>query len=73
MLLQGTKEAIALQLQECWWRELQVWHVVQEAALQTIIKYMIEYLLQVLPGRTHPTMMMSSTGGYVLSGIKVAQ
>ena len=24
-----------------------------------------------LPGRTHPEMMMSSTGGYLLTGIKV--
>lgn len=26
---------------------------------------------QVLPGRTHPHMTMSTTGGYILSGIKV--
>ena len=73
MLLQGTKAAIALQLQESWWRELQVWHLVQDAALHGKFKYLIECLLQVLPGRTHPAMMMSSTGGYVLSGIKVVQ
>lgn len=27
---------------------------------------------QVLPGRTHPTMSTSGTGGYILSGIKTA-
>jgi tRNA (adenine-N(1)-)-methyltransferase non-catalytic subunit len=27
---------------------------------------------QVLPGRTHPTMSMHGTGGYLLSGIKVS-
>jgi tRNA (adenine-N(1)-)-methyltransferase non-catalytic subunit len=47
--LQVSKEAVALQLQESWWREYQV-----------------------LPGRTHPEMMTSGTGGYVLSGIRVS-
>lgn len=28
---------------------------------------------QVLPGRTHPTMQTSGSGGYILSGIKVLQ
>jgi hypothetical protein len=28
--------------------------------------------VQVLPGRTHPTMVMTGTGGYILSGTKVA-
>ena len=49
MCLQVSKEAVALQLQESWWREYQV-----------------------LPGRTHPEMMASGTGGYVLSGIRVS-
>lgn len=49
MCLQVSKEAVALQLQESWWREYQV-----------------------LPGRTHPEMMTSGTGGYVLSGIRVS-
>ncbi|CAL5227088.1 g9994 [Coccomyxa viridis] len=47
--LQVSKEAVALQLNESWWREYQV-----------------------LPGRTHPCMMTSGTGGYVLSGTKAA-
>ena len=49
MCLQVSKEAVALQLQESWWREYQV-----------------------LPGRTHPEMMTSGTGGYVLSGVRVS-
>lgn len=44
-----SKEAVALQLHESWWREYQV-----------------------LPGRTHPEMSTSGTGGYILSGIKVS-
>ena len=47
--VQVSKEAVALQLNESWWREYQV-----------------------LPGRTHPGMMTSGTGGYVLSGTKAA-
>ena len=47
-VLQVGKEAVALQLQESWWRQYQV-----------------------LPGRTHPQMSTSGTGGYILSGIKV--
>ncbi|KAK9916890.1 hypothetical protein WJX75_008379 [Coccomyxa subellipsoidea] len=48
LALQVSKEAVALQLQESWWREHQV-----------------------LPGRTHPEMMVSATGGYILTGYKV--
>ncbi len=46
---QTRRQAVALSLQESFWRE---W--------------------QVLPARTHPAMSMSATGGYLLSGIKVA-
>ena len=49
-LLQATKSAIAMQLQESWSRQYQV-----------------------LPGRTHPMMSTSGTGGYMLSGIKITQ
>lgn len=45
---QMAKQAVALQLQEPWWRNHQV-----------------------LPGRTHPEMVMSGTGGFLLSGIVV--
>lgn len=48
LVVQVSKEAVALQLQESWWREHQV-----------------------LPGRTHPEMMVSATGGYILTGYKV--
>lgn len=46
---QDARQAVALTLQESFWRESQV-----------------------LPGRTHPTMTMSATGGYLLSGTAVA-
>ena len=46
---QANRQAVALTLQESFWRESQV-----------------------LPGRTHPTMTMSATGGYLLSGTVVA-
>ncbi|CAL8466719.1 g6255 [Coccomyxa elongata] len=49
LALQVSKEALAVQLQESWWREHQV-----------------------LPGRTHPEMVISATGGYILTGYKVA-
>lgn len=49
MFVQVSKEALAVQLQEAWWREHQV-----------------------LPGRTHPEMVISATGGYILTGYKVA-
>ncbi|BDA40995.1 tRNA (adenine(58)-N(1))-methyltransferase non-catalytic subunit [Coccomyxa sp. Obi] len=49
LALQVSKEALAVQLQEAWWREHQV-----------------------LPGRTHPEMVISATGGYILTGYKVA-
>ena len=49
MSAQVSKEAVALQLQESFWRKHQV-----------------------LPGRTHPEMDMSGTGGYILTGIKTA-
>ena len=46
--LQVSKAAVAVQLQEPFWRAHQV-----------------------LPGRTHPEMLMSGSGGYLLSGITV--
>lgn len=49
---------------------LQVLQASKEAVMcQLTESWFREY--QVLPSRTHPTMSMSGTGGYILSGIKV--
>ncbi|CAK9866912.1 unnamed protein product [Sphagnum jensenii] len=53
-------------LAECMHR-LQAEHMA--VALQLSEPWLREY--QVLPSRTHPNMQMSSTGGYVLSGITI--
>lgn len=39
-------------------------------ALEIVEPWLREY--QILPSRTHPHMQMNATGGYVLSGIKIA-
>ncbi|MCO5559095.1 hypothetical protein L7F22_012687 [Adiantum nelumboides] len=54
-------------LAECM-HELQVSKMA--VALEIVEPWLREY--QVLPSRTHPNMQMNATGGYILTGIKIA-
>ncbi len=73
---QETRQAIQLELYDCWQREYQVTHF--KYVLASLLPWVIgllhlnfAFVLQILPHRTHPFMKMDGKGAYILSGIKV--
>ncbi len=63
--MRGVSSFLCPTVTEGWLRRYQVYRLHLSRLLT------LKLIVQVLPGRTHPTMMTSGTGGFLLHAIKV--